>query len=93
MAIQKVKFDNGEKRHIRTEVYIKEGEELPFKIINATYQLLNPNGRLEASGNCHIDNHELDCIIEPKSTGEYILRFIYEVADETWVDPVRVVVS
>ena len=34
MAIQKVKFDNGEKRHIRTEVYIKEGEELPFKIIN-----------------------------------------------------------
>lgn len=90
---QKIKFDKGEKRHVRTQVQIKDGEDLPFKILNATYELLDGSGRMEASGNCHIDTHELDVFIAPKGTGDYTLRFIYEVADETWVDPVRVVVS
>ena len=40
-----------------------------------------------------IEEHELDAYINPLKIERYTLRYIYEVADEIWVDKLRVVVS
>lgn len=93
MATQKIKFDAGEKRHVRTNVKIISGEDLPFQIRVATWELWDEDENLEDQGDCYIDEHMLDAYISPQKTGTYTLKYIYEVADEIWVDPVRVVVS
>lgn len=93
MAAQKIRFDIGEKRHVRTTVKIVSGEELPFLIRTARWELWDEEEALEAEGECHIDEHELDAYVNPRKPETYTLKFIYEVADEIWVDPVRVVVS
>lgn len=93
MATQTIKFDVGEKRHVRTNVKIVTGEDLPFLIRTARWELWDDDGILEDEGECHIDEHELDAYISPQKDGSYTLKYIYEVADEIWIDPVRVVVS
>lgn len=91
--MQKVSFDFGEKRHVRTTVKIISGEDLPFLIRTAKWELIDESEIIEDSGECIIDEHELDAYISPQKIGFYTLRFIYEVADEIWVDKIRVVVS
>lgn len=91
--MQKVSFDFGEKRHVRTTVKIISGEDLPFLIRTAKWELIDESEIIEDSGECIIDEHELDAYISPQKIGSYTLRFIYEVADEIWVDKIRVVVS
>ena len=44
---------------------------------------------MEDSGDCRIDEHEIDAIIAPRMIGTYRLKYIYEIADETWVDNVK----
>lgn len=48
---------------------------------------------VEDSGNCNINEHTLDALIEPQKTGIYCLRFIYKIADETWVDNYKIKVK
>ena len=91
--MQKVSFDFGEKRHVRTTVKIISGEDLLFLIRTAKWELIDESEIIEDSGECIIDEHELDAYISPQKIGSYTLRFIYEVADEIWVDKIRVVVS
>ena len=91
--MQKVSFDFGEKRHVRTTVKIISGEDLPFLIRTAKWELIDESEIIEDSGECIIDEHELDAYISPQKIESYTLRFIYEVADEVWVDKIRVVVS
>ncbi len=91
--MQKVSFDFGEKRHVRTTVKIISGEDLPFLIRTAKWELIDESEIIEDSGECIIDEHELDAYISPQKIESYTLRFIYEVADEIWVDKIRVVVS
>ena len=91
--MQKVSFDFGEKRHVRTTVKIISGEDLPFLIRTAKWELIDESEIIEDSGECIIDEHELDAYISPHKIESYTLRFIYEVADEIWVDKIRVVVS
>lgn len=91
--MQKVSFDFGKKRHVRTTVKIISGEDLPFLIRTAKWELIDESEIIEDSGECIIDEHELDAYISPQKIGSYTLRFIYEVADEIWVDKIRVVVS
>ena len=93
MASQKVKFDIGEQRHVRIDVQVVSGDKLPFLIRAARYELIDPDGNLEESGECAIEDHEIDAYIFPVKTGSYTLKYIYEVADEIWIDPVKVVVS
>ena len=48
---------------------------------------------VEDSGNCNINEHTLDALIEPQKTGIYCLRFMYKIADETWVDNYKIKVK
>lgn len=93
MAMQRVKFDFGEKRHVRTNVMLESGEEYPFKIRNAKWELTDADGIIEDSGECVVDEHELDAYINPLKAETYTLKYTYEVADEIWVDKIKVVVS
>lgn len=93
MAMQKVKFDFGEKRHVRTSVELVTGEDLPFQIRTAKWELIDDSGVVEDSGECMIDEHKLDAYISPQKEETYTLQYTYEVADEIWVDKIRVVVS
>ena len=79
--MQKVSFDFGEKRHVRTTVKIISGEDLPFLIRTAKWELIDESEIIEDSGECIIDEHELDAYISPQKIESYTLRFIYEVAD------------
>lgn len=93
MAMQKIKFDLGEKRHVRIEITPESGEGLPFRIRNARWELYDPKASLEDSGECTIEVHELDAFITPKKAGAYTLSYVYEVADETWIEKIKVEVS
>lgn len=80
MSIQyvaEIYIDLGEAIHVRSNITPQCGTDLPFEI-------------LEASGNCVIDGHEIDVFLSPESAGEYRLRHIYRIADETWVDNLKI---
>ena len=86
-------IDYGEKIHIRAIVKLVCDEEIPFRIRNARYELVDPNGEVEDEGECSIQYHTLDALICPQSKGKYELKFIYNVGDETWVEPVKLRVN
>ncbi|WP_418751215.1 hypothetical protein [Frisingicoccus sp.] len=81
--------DFGERIHIRGTVRPKCNQDIPFAIKSARWELYTSMGILEAEGKCEINGHELDVLIEPKGRGHYKFKFIYSVADEIWVDPVK----
>lgn len=94
MASQKLDFDSGETRHVRIEVLPQNTDkQIPFRIRTARWELLDENESLEDEGECVIEDHELDAYISPNKTESYTLKFTYEVADEIWIDKIRVVVS
>ncbi|MFR1762200.1 hypothetical protein [Frisingicoccus sp.] len=85
--------DLGERIHLRCVVRPKCDQDIPFTIKNARWELYNSAGVLEDEGECEISGHELDAMVQPKGTGRYKFKFIYEVADEIWVDPVKLRVN
>ena len=82
-------FDFGEERHVKTIVKPVCDTELPFEIKNARYELL-AGEEMEAEGECAVSGHELDVFLRPLKKTAYKLRLIYEIADEVWVDIVRI---
>ena len=58
MARQKVEFDFGEKRHVRTSVEVVTGGDLPFLIRTAKWELIDDAGTVEDSGECLIDEQK-----------------------------------
>lgn len=48
---------------------------------------------LEAEGECTVNGHTLDALIQPEISARYRFKYIYQVADETWVDVVRIRVN
>ena len=96
MGVQYIGYkyiDLGEKIHIRAEVKTVGDEDIPFTIRNARYELLDPEGTIEDTGYCTITEHIIDALVEPLAKGKYELRLIYEIADETWIEPIRLRVS
>lgn len=87
--VAEMDIDQGEKIHIRSIVKPKCEQDLPFTIRAARYELIDPDGSMEDSGDCRIDEHEIDAIIAPRMIGTYRLKYIYEIADETWGDNVK----
>lgn len=85
--------DLGERIHLRCVVRPKCDQDIPFAIKSARWELYNSAGVLEDEGECEISGHELDAMVQPKGTGRYKFKFIYEVADEIWVDPVKLRVN
>lgn len=96
MSVQYVKdltVDQGEKIHIKSVVKPKCEHYVPFSIKSARYELLDMSGNIDAKGECTITDHEIDALIEFRKSGTYCLRFTYEIADETWVDNIRLKVG
>lgn len=66
-------------------------EDVSFIIRDAHYQLINNlTEEIEESGELFVDDHELDTVICPEKAGAYILKYIYSVADEVWIDNFKV---
>lgn len=84
-------IDAGETRHIR--IRVRSTDDEPFVIRNPHYELVI--GRtIEASGDCEIiEEHVLDVLVTPiQRNCVYRLKYIYEIADEVYVDIVEITV-
>lgn len=87
--MQQINFYAGEQRHVKLVVHATDNAQ--FSIRSASWELLWA-GQVEASGDCVIDGNTIDAYIAPKKRTDYELRITYEVADETRVEVVKVVV-
>jgi hypothetical protein len=87
--VQRTYFNLGESRHVK--LLIKSANKEAFVIRTAKWELLK-KGVLESQGDCSIDEHIIDAYISPLNTGTYKLRFTYEIADETIIEVIEVVV-
>lgn len=86
--MHEIKFVAGERRHIRMEVYSTAND--PFVIRNARYELCQGD-TLEEAGECRVDEHMIDAFIAPaKRNRTYTLRILYEIADETLGEEIKV---
>lgn len=96
MSIQYVAemyMELGEAIHIRSVVKPKCEQDLPFSIRSARWELLDGEGVIEDSGECAINGHEIDAFVSPGNIGTYKLRYTYQIADETWVDIIKIMVN
>lgn len=93
LYVAEMNIDLGEKIHLRSIVKPKCEQDVPFIIRNARFELIDAKGNLEADGECLIAEHELDALIQPKKIGTYKFKYIYEVADEIWIDVIKLVVN
>ena len=84
-----LKFDFGEERHVKAVIKPVCDTDLPFAIKNARYELV-VDEEVEARGECAVSGRELDVFLSPRERATYKLRLIYEIADEVWVDIVRI---
>lgn len=88
--IAEIQMDQGENIHVKSIVKPTCESDIAFTIRDARYEFYDSDGNLEDSGLCQINEHELDVMISPEMVGTYRLRYIYGVADETWIDDVKV---
>lgn len=96
--IEKAEIDLGEKIRFKSNVKPVCDAEIPFSIISADYELIyididSEKEILEDSGQCNINKHVLDALIEPQRAGTYCLRYTYHIADEIWVDNFQIKVK
>lgn len=82
-----------EKQQAKAEQEKLKVQKETEKIRAARYELIDAKGQLEDSGDCTIADHELDALIQPKKIGTYKFKYIYEVADEIWIDVIKLVVN
>lgn len=87
--IAEVQMDLGEKIHIKSVVKPVCESDIAFLIRDARFELYDVDGNLEDSGPCRVNDHELDVMVSPKMAGAYRMRYIYDVADETWIDDIK----
>jgi len=74
-------FKVGEKKYIDFEVSSTDGSA--FTITAATYDLMDYEGDLVEHGNCTINAHKLNILLEsPLETGRYVLKVWYTVPPE-----------
>ena len=96
--VEKVEMDLGEKIRFKSNVKPVCDAEIPFAIISASYELIyidmdTEEETLEDSGQCNINEHVLDALIEPQKAGTYCLRYTYHIAEEIWVDNFQIKVK
>lgn len=89
-----VQYDLPEARFLRAEVKPKCDTDLPFEIDEAHWELWykddSGNDILEASGECEIKKHEISAYIQSQKEGTYRFKYIYRIANETWVDNIKI---
>ena len=96
--VDDIYMDLGEKIHMLSLVRPVCGKVIPFEIQAARWELYREDWEsgdlvLEAEGECTINGHTLDALIQPEMAARYRFKYIYEVADEIWVDVVRIRVN
>ena len=96
--VEDIYMDLGEKAHMVSLVRPVCGEEIPFEIKAARWELYREDWEkgevvLEAEGECTGSGHTLDALIQPEMAAKYRFKYIYEVADEIWVDVIRLRVN
>lgn len=96
--VDDIYMDLGEKAHMISLVHPVCEKEIPFEIKSARWELYREDWEkgdviLEAEGECTINGHTLDALIQPEKAAKYRFKYIYEVADEIWVDAIRLRVN
>ncbi len=91
--VGELQVDSGEKMHVKVLVKPKCEAGLPFVVSTAKYELIAAGGETEAEGECVVNDHVLDAFVAPQKSGTYQLKFTYEIADETWVDNIKLKVG
>lgn len=96
--VDDIYLDIGEKIHVISVVCPVCEQDIPFEIRSARWELHREDldkGEviLEAEGVCSINGHTLDALICPEKVARYRFKYIYEVADETWIDVIRLRVN
>lgn len=88
--MQRIQFYMGEDRYVRFLVHASDDEV--FTIRTARWSLTCA-GQQEADGECLIDEHMISAKISPLKRSVYHLSITYQVADETLIEKVEVVVN
>lgn len=83
-------FILGERRKVWSEVTCNDGA--PFVIRNATYELKKYD-KIVDSGECFIDNHVVNVMLEPPEKGLFCLIFSFEIGGEIIKEKVEVKVE
>lgn len=96
--VEDIYMDLGEKIHMISLVRPVCEKEIPFEIKAARWELYREDWEkgevvLEAEGECMVSGHTLDALIQPEMAAKYRFKYIYEVADEIWVDVIRLRVN
>lgn len=84
-----LEIDAGEEIHITCTVKPKCGYHVPFAIKEAKYQLINKDGLVIKEGECKVQDHDIDAFVQLPDVGTFWLKYIYKIADETWVDKIK----
>lgn len=88
--MQKIVFDNGERRHVRLEIHAVG--DAPFRIKSASWMLLYA-GRQIDGGDCEINDHIIDLFLEaPEAKACYTLAITYYINDEVLVEQLELAV-
>lgn len=88
--MQKIKFDCGEKRHIK--LLIHAADNAPFRIKSVSWSLSYAGEELN-SGDGEIIDHIIDVYVEvPEKKASYLLVVTYQINDETLVEQLELVV-
>lgn len=85
-----MRINVGEVRHAKIEVFsIKKDVE--FNIDRASYELIRKDtGKTEAEGTCGVEGHLIDVVIQPKFSGFYILKIIYSILNEKFIEHIEI---
>lgn len=82
----------GEVRHVRIKI-LNINPNVSFQIIDASYEIYEKKTQEKIkNGKCNIIEHILDVVVEAKEKGNFGLKYIYKIADETLIDEVEVCV-
>ena len=85
-------MDLGETRHV--QLLVKNIKGTDFTITTAIWLLQDKYGKdAESRGDCAISDHVLDALITPHKAGVYMLKYVYQIMDETLIDIIDVVVN
>ncbi len=91
--VTELQVDKGEIIHIKSEVEPVCEQEIPFTIEDARWALKTSDEAVLSEGECEITDHQLDALVSFPDNGTFYLWFIYNIADETWVDKAKIKVG
>lgn len=88
----KCEMDMGETRIIQIGIHSIHDDL--FNILSAEYEMSEKyTGNIVGSGQADIEKHILRAMVTPPEPGTYLLKYIYQIGMETFVEVVEVKVK